>query len=161
MYFCLDWIWKGKKINIFSKIHCFRLNRKGVPLFLVYSKECKIINAPTKVRFTFPSIITLQISTSFCWKITTITFVSPLQLGFKKLTALTVQCTVHDVIIKITSYQSSWRTYLNFLCSGNAKTFFLCLLQLSITHWNSVIFFLLNNWHQYKIAKLTMCKTKS
>jgi hypothetical protein len=42
---------------------------RGYPHFLVYSKECLIINLPIQVRFTFWSIITWQISASFPWKI--------------------------------------------------------------------------------------------
>jgi hypothetical protein len=105
----------------FFRIHCFRLYRRGCPHFLVYSKECKIINVPTQVRLAHRNYV---------------------KHFHKNLTGLnSVQCTVHDVTIKITSNQSSWRTYLQFLHSKNVKTFFLYLLRLSIIHWNSVIIF--------------------
>ena len=126
----------------FSESTVFVFTGGGYLHFLVYSKECKIINIPTQARFTFRSIFTLQISASFPWKITVSASASPSIFSIKILTALNpVQCTNHDVTIKITSNQSSWRTYLQFLRSKNVKTLFLYLLRLSLTNWNSVIIF--------------------
>jgi hypothetical protein len=108
----LGWVWNGHNINIFSEYTVFVFTGRGYPRFLVYSKECMIINVPTQIICTLRSIIPWQISASFPWKITTITSVSPLQLGFKiSIALISVLCTVHDVTIKITSYQSLWRRY--------------------------------------------------
>jgi hypothetical protein len=104
-----------KKISVF--FICFRLYRKGVPHFFVYSKECKVINILTQVQFTFRSIIPWQISASFPWKITTITSVSPLQIYFKKINRT-----------ELSAVHSSWRRNQNYVIS-KFMTYILHLLM--------------------------------
>ena len=121
----MGWVWNGHHINIFSESTVFVFTGVGYLHFLIYTKKCKIINVPTQARFTFRSIFTLQISTTFSWKITVSASASPSNFSIKKLTELNpVQCTIHYVTIKITSNQSSWRNIYSFYAVKMSKQSF-------------------------------------